>query len=111
MAAIALRPDSVRANPDPLSADSNRDAVRAAPRVPSGRRSLASEAAKRPPILRRLLSAIEPWYDWGTINTWRLDARTLEEADASEFMIPKFELQWLGMALELRFGRMPRKGR
>jgi hypothetical protein len=78
--------------------------------LPPSRNSLAALAAERPPLLQRLLLAIEPWYDWGTINTWRLDARTLEEADASEFMIPRFELQWLGFALELRFGRMPRNG-
>ena len=44
MATFALRPDSVRANPVLLRADSNEDAARA-PRVPAGRNSLAAPFA------------------------------------------------------------------
>lgn len=55
MAASALRPDSVRANPIPLLADSNRDGVRPAPRVPAGPHSMAASAA---PTRRGILGAM-----------------------------------------------------
>jgi len=57
MAALPLSPDSARANPIPLLADSNRDAVRAAPRVPAASDSLAAHA-QHAPTRRGILGAM-----------------------------------------------------
>jgi hypothetical protein len=56
-------------------------------------------------ILRRL----EPWYDWGTINTVNMDART--GAEQVEGDVYRFELQWLGLHLGFQIGRTPKRGR
>jgi hypothetical protein len=57
--------------------------------------------------LRRILSALEPWYDWGTINTFRMDART--DAECVEGEVYRFELQWLGLHLGFQIGRTPKR--
>jgi len=116
MAAIALRPDYVRANPDPLLVDSIRDGMRAAPRVPAGRDSLAAAAV--PVGIRALqramaasvktrffnaLAAIEPWYDWGSTFIERMD-------EIGEGPGRFAELQWFGINVTLFFGRTPPVG-
>ena len=58
--------------------------------------------------MRRLLAALEPWYDWGTINTFRLDARTY--AECTEGDVYRFELQWFGLHLGFQIGRTPKRG-
>jgi hypothetical protein len=61
----------------------------------------------RPNPLRRLWAAIEPWYDWGTVNTTNMDARS--EADVVEGEIRFFDLQWLGLHVGVQFGRAPKR--
>ena len=98
MAAIALRPDSVRANPEPTPIAAIRDISRPAPIVPPGRQSLAARAV--PSLYRRLILAIEPWYDWQPIFIERMEA-------AGEGPGYCVSLQWLGISLTLFFGRTP----
>ena len=57
--------------------------------------------------LRRLLAALEPWYDWGAINTFRMDGRT--EAECTEGEVYRFELQWLGLHVGFQIGRTPKR--
>lgn len=65
--------------------------------------------ARIAPAGRRVLAAVEPWYDWGRINVFRLDARTEEECTERE--VRYVELQWLGLHVGVQIGRTPRKGR
>jgi len=57
--------------------------------------------------MRRLLAALEPWYDWGTINTSRMDART--DAECTEGEVYWFDLQWFGLHLGFQIGRTPKR--
>jgi hypothetical protein len=56
---------------------------------------------------RRVLYAVQPWYDWGRINAFRLDAVT--EAEMTEGLVRYFEVQWFGVHLDIIFGRTPAK--
>lgn len=62
-----------------------------------------------PSPLAKLLRRLEPWYDWGTINTVNMDART--DAEQVEGDVYRFELQWLGLHLGIQIGRTPKRGR
>lgn len=57
---------------------------------------------------QRFLAAIEPWYDWGTINTVNMDARTHDDQVDGEVRF--FEIQWFGLHFGVQFGRTPRNG-
>jgi hypothetical protein len=59
--------------------------------------------------VRRHMPWLEPWYDWGTSNVFRLDTREVDFSDESEGPAKFFELQWLGISLALQVGRTPRK--
>ncbi|MFV1919168.1 hypothetical protein VPH46_07020 [Sphingomonas sp. MJ1 (PH-R8)] len=59
--------------------------------------------------VRRHVPWLEPWYDWGTSNVFRLDTREMDFSDESEGPAKFFELQWLGISLALQVGRTPRK--
>ena len=52
--------------------------------------------------LRRRLTALEPWYDWGTTYAERMDA----DGEGPGYFV---SLQWLGISFTLFFGRTPAK--
>jgi hypothetical protein len=59
--------------------------------------------------LRRFIEAIEPWYDWGKINFYRLDAVERDFSDESEAEGRYFEIQWFGLHLQINVGIVPPK--
>jgi predicted porin len=59
--------------------------------------------------LRRIIAAIEPWYDWGKISITNLDART--ESETVEGDVRYVDLQWFGIHLSIQFGRTPKNVR
>jgi hypothetical protein len=59
--------------------------------------------------LRRIIAAIEPWYDWGKISITNLNARA--DAETVEGDVRYVDLQWLGIHLSLQFGRTPKRAR
>lgn len=59
--------------------------------------------------IRHRVPWLEPWYDWGTSNVFRLDTQEVDFSDESEGPAKFFELQWLGISLALQVGRTPRK--
>jgi predicted porin len=59
--------------------------------------------------LRRIIAAIEPWYDWGKISITNLDART--ENEIAEGDVRYVDLQWFGIHLSIQFGRTPKRVR
>ena len=67
--------------------------------------------ASDPPlaVLRKVIARLEPWYDWGQTNVWRLDQVERDFSDESESTVRFIHLQWLGISFELRFGRTPPK--
>jgi hypothetical protein len=56
--------------------------------------------------VRRLSAAIEPWYDWGTINVERMQGLTRERSNG-EGDVGFVELQFLGLHVGLQLGRTP----
>ena len=68
---------------------------------------LAKFARRMRSASRRALYAVQPWYDWGRINAFRLDATT--EGEMSDGLVRYLELQWFGVHLGLLFGRTPAK--
>lgn len=72
--------------------------------IPLGAR-LAKFARKMRSIGRRALYAAQPWYDWGRISVFRLDAIT--EAEMTERLARYFEIQWFGVHLGIIVGRTP----
>lgn len=54
-------------------------------------------------IINRALSALNPWYNWGTVNIERMDMPGTD-GDARFF-----DLQWLGLHFSIWAGRVPRK--
>ena len=62
---------------------------------------------KQPARLAGILAKLEPWYDWGTINTVNLNART--DAEQVEGDVYCFEIQWLGLHLGIQIGRTPKQ--
>lgn len=69
-------------------------------------RMTAASAAKK------VLAALEPWYDWGTVTVERLQELRMEgdrivtggEGDVSYFMI-----QWFGIHVQVQIGRTPKR--
>ncbi len=108
MAALPLSPDSARANPIPPFVDSNRDAVRAAPRVPAGRDSLAalaqpaaSVAAFSPAYARRqspsalladMLDTLQDCVTEPQLRAWH-SATTEFRASLPEMLLERIERQ------------------
>lgn len=58
-------------------------------------------------VMKRALSAIEPWYNWGSVTVERLDA--VSEDHGNEGDVRFFDLQWFGLHLSLQIGRTPAK--
>jgi hypothetical protein len=54
-------------------------------------------------IIKRALSAIEPWYNWGSVSVERLDA--VSEDHGNEGDVRFFDLQWFGLHLSFQIGR------
>lgn len=50
---------------------------------------------------------LEPWYNCGSINILRLDARETDFSDESEAGAWTFELQWFGVHFAVQLGRTP----
>jgi hypothetical protein len=67
---------------------------------------MATDTIKPGGPIRRFAKALVPWYDWGTVNTWRLDAATIDEEGYGE--VGFFHLQWLGLNLKIEIGRTPK---
>lgn len=57
--------------------------------------------------IRRHAPWLEPWYDWGTTNAFRLDAQESDFSDESEAEVRHFEVQWLGLHFAIQIGRTP----
>lgn len=60
-------------------------------------------------MLRRFIRAIEPWYDWGKVDFFRLDAKERDFSDESEGEGRFFALQWFGLHLQIEVGIVPPK--
>jgi hypothetical protein len=62
--------------------------------------------------VKRLLSAIEPWYNWGEIHVERMEGMRPGADDfpqaVGEGAVRFFELQWFGIHLAVQFGRTPK---
>lgn len=69
-------------------------------------------AGARPanPITRiqALLRAIEPWYNWGSVNVERMD-EIGKGRSAGEGEVSFFDLQWLGIHIGVQIGRTPKR--
>lgn len=60
--------------------------------------------------MRRFITIIEPWYDWGKDATiWRLDQVERDFSDESVGDAYQIELQWFGLHLGFVIGRVPPK--
>lgn len=68
---------------------------------------LAKFARRMRSASHRVLYAVQPWYDCGRINMFRLDAIT--EAEMTEGLVRYLEVQWFGIHLGILFGRTPAK--
>ncbi|WBO24477.1 hypothetical protein [Sphingomonas abietis] len=68
---------------------------------------LAKFARKMRGASHSVFYAIQPWYDWGRINAFRLDAIT--EAEMTEGQVRYLEVQWFGIHVAVIFGRTPTK--
>ncbi|QQV76511.1 hypothetical protein H5J25_13760 [Sphingomonas aliaeris] len=68
--------------------------------------------AERRAKLSRVLAAIEPWYDWGTVETFSLKLLSDKSAgrfgDESMGEVRFFTFQWLGLHLHFEIGRTPK---
>lgn len=60
---------------------------------------------------RRLLRRLEPWYSWGTADTYRLDSLTADFDDEVLGEVRYFTIQWLALHFGISFGRTPTEGR
>ncbi|MEH3039779.1 MAG: hypothetical protein PGN21_06925 [Sphingomonas paucimobilis] len=56
-------------------------------------------------VMKRALSAIEPWYNWGSVTVERLDA--VSEDHGNEGDVRFFDLQWFGLHLSFQIGHQP----
>ena len=58
--------------------------------------------------LRRLLAAVEPWYNWGTIHIERMEGSTLDRS-GREGPVRFVELQWFGIHVAFQIGFTPKR--
>lgn len=70
---------------------------------------MATDTIKQGGSIRRFIKAIEPWYNWGSINVERMDELDETGVAGSEGEVAFFELQWLGVHLQINIGRLPKK--
>jgi len=58
-------------------------------------------------LFHRIARAVEPWYNWGSVNVERMD-----QIDADGFggegEVRFFDLQWFGIHIGIQFGRTPK---
>lgn len=66
------------------------------------------EQSVAPRAFSRILAAITPWYDWGRVNAFRLDAHEPDFSDEAEGEVRFLTLQWLGAHVEIQIGRTPK---
>jgi hypothetical protein len=52
-----------------------------------------------------VVRAVEPWYDWGSINVVNMDAQSFD--DQVEGEVRYFDIQWFGIHLGFQIGRTP----
>ena len=55
-----------------------------------------------------VITAIEPWYDWGKIGVERMESLRVGETPA-DGEVRFVELQWFGIHLAIQVGRTPKK--
>lgn len=71
-----------------------------------------ARADRRATALRRFVTAIEPWYNWGEIHVERMQELRLADGGhvqaGGEGPVHFVELQWFGIHLALQFGRTPK---
>lgn len=60
-------------------------------------------------LIKRAFAAVDPWYDWGKIDFWRLDGVERDFSDESITEGRYFVLQWFGLHLQITVGVMPPK--
>jgi len=74
---------------------------------------MATDTIKLGGPIRRFAKAIEPWYDWGVVDTFSLALLSDKSAgrfgDESEGPVHFFTFQWLGLHLHFEIGRTPKK--
>ena len=57
---------------------------------------------------RAIIAAVEPWYDWGTINVDRMEGSTIDR-DSGWGDVRYLTLQWFGVHIGIQIGRTPKK--
>jgi hypothetical protein len=57
-----------------------------------------------------IVAAIEPWYDWGTINVDRMEGST-RDRDSGWGDVRYVTLQWFGLHIGFQIGRTPKRER
>lgn len=60
-----------------------------------------------PGLARRVLAAVEPWYNWGTINFERFDTVGQNGEGGEEGNAHFFDLQWFSVHVSIHVGRLP----
>ncbi|MEH3122004.1 MAG: hypothetical protein PGN16_08500 [Sphingomonas phyllosphaerae] len=82
---------------------------------------MAAEAQRAPLVrertsfaaaLRRFITAVEPWYNWGEISVERMQKLRLDDGgrvcSGGEGEVRFFEIQWLGVHFAVQVGRTPK---
>lgn len=65
----------------------------------------------RPTIFGRIIAAIEPWYNWGTVSVERMEGMRVVDGilqAEAEGDVRFFEIQWFGVHLQVQLGRTPK---
>lgn len=57
--------------------------------------------------IRQHVPWLEPWYDWGKTDAFRIDSVERDFSDESSAEVRYFELQWFGLHFAVQFGRTP----
>ncbi len=57
---------------------------------------------------RAIIAAVEPWYDWGTINVDRMEGSAIDH-DSGWGDVRYLTLQWFGVHVGIQIGRTPKK--
>jgi hypothetical protein len=71
----------------------------------------AERKARRAARWQRILTALEPWYNWGELYVERMQGMRMGSDEypqaAGEGSVRYVEIQWFGMHLAIQFGRTP----
>uniref|UniRef100_UPI0035CAADEE hypothetical protein n=1 Tax=uncultured Sphingomonas sp. TaxID=158754 RepID=UPI0035CAADEE len=79
--------------------------------VAEARRARLRERGIVSAAARRFIAALEPWYNWGTASVERMQGMHLVDGYSvamAEGEVRFFEIQWLGVHLEIQLGRTPK---